>query len=73
VVRVGRLGCGLTTPQDLERWVYTGLTHGNIGGSASISDFVAWTTDGFAGDPSPGHYTPVGIVTNPATVTNICS
>jgi hypothetical protein len=63
--------CGLTVPQDVERWVYTGLTHSNLESVASIGDFVAWTADRFAGDAS-GTYMPTGNATYPVTVTNIC-
>ncbi len=61
--------CALSTPQKLQRWVYTGLDHDSITGSASISDFVSWTADRFAGS---GSYTPKGTPTNPATVTKSC-
>ncbi len=61
--------CALSTPQNLRRWVYTGLTHDDIDGPASIDDYVAWTADRFAGS---GSYTPKGTTTNPAAVTNSC-
>ena len=62
--------CSLSTPQNLQRWVYTGLDHDSIVGSASIDDFVSWTADRFAGS---GSYTPKGNPTNPATVTKRCT
>jgi len=65
--------CALTPPQDLERWTYAGLDHGGIVTSgATIDDLVQWTVDRFAGDPSPGSYTPTGAGANTATVTNSC-
>ncbi len=61
--------CALSTPQNLQRWVYTGLDHDSIVGPASIDDFVSWTADRFAGT---GSYTPKGTTANPATVTKSC-
>jgi len=62
--------CALSTPQNVQRWVYTGLDHDSITGPASIDDFVSWTADRFAGS---GSYTPTGTHANPATVTKSCS
>ncbi len=64
--------CALSPAQDLERWLYAGLTHGGIVTSATINDYVQWTLDRFADDPSPGIYTPTGTGANTATVTNLC-
>jgi len=64
--------CALSPAQDLERWLYAGLTHNNIDGTAAINDYVQWTADRFAGDPSPGYYTPTGMGANTPTVTNLC-
>ena len=64
--------CALSPTQNLERWLYAGLTHGGIVTSATINDYVQWTQDRFAGDPSPGFYTPTGSGANTATVTNLC-
>ena len=65
--------CALSSPQDLERWLYAGLDHGGIVYSgATINDLVQWTIDRFAADPSPGFYTPTGLGANTATVTNSC-
>ena len=62
--------CALSTPQNLQRWVYTGLDHDSITGPASIADFVSWTADRFAGS---GSFTPRGTPANPATVTKSCA
>jgi hypothetical protein len=62
----------LSPPQNLERWLYAGLTHDNIDATATINDYVQWTADRFAGDPSPGYYTPTGMGANTPTVTNLC-
>jgi hypothetical protein len=64
--------CALSPPQNLERWLYAGLTHDNIDATATINDYVQWTADRFAGDPSPGYYTPTGMGANTPTVTNLC-
>ncbi len=61
--------CALSTPQNVQRWVYTGLDHDSIAGPAPVNDFVSWTADRFAGS---GSYTPTGTPTNPATVTKSC-
>jgi hypothetical protein len=63
--------CALHSPQNLERWVYAGLGH-DVDVSATINDFLAWTADRFAGDPSPGSYDPTGSPANRASVSNIC-
>ncbi len=61
--------CALSTPQNVEHWLYTGLTHDNIDGSATIDDFVGWTANQFA---DAGPYSPSGTSDNPVTVTG-CS
>lgn len=63
--------CSLGSPQDLERWVYAGLGH-DVDVTAAIDDFVAWTADRFAGDPSPGYYHPAGTASDRVSVTNLC-
>jgi pimeloyl-ACP methyl ester carboxylesterase len=64
--------CALTpVPQDLERWLYTGLDHGGIVGSDTIGDYVQWTANRFA-DDAAHDYTPTGSIAHPATVTQSC-
>lgn len=63
--------CALSPPQDTERWLYAGLSHGGIMGSATIADYVQWTADRFA-DLASDNYTPVGAGANTATVTESC-
>jgi pimeloyl-ACP methyl ester carboxylesterase len=66
--------CALSPAQDLERWLYSGLDHnGIVFSGATINDLTQWTSDRFAGDSSPGFYTPTGGGGHGVTVTNSCS
>jgi len=49
--------CGLG--QDLERWIYPGLSHTGVI-PVSANDMIHWMTDRFAGDPDPDPYQPTG-------------
>jgi alpha-beta hydrolase superfamily lysophospholipase len=55
--------------QDLERWIYPGLTHTGVI-TVSIGDMVRWIADRFAGVPSPDPYHPVGM---PGIHTSSCT
>jgi pimeloyl-ACP methyl ester carboxylesterase len=54
--------------QDLERWVYPGLSHTGVI-PVSTPDMVHWMADRFAGLPSPDPYKPVG---EPGVETTTC-
>ncbi len=54
--------------QDLERWIYPGLTHTGVL-TVSIADMVHWIADRFAGVASPDPYRPVGM---PGIQTTTC-
>lgn len=49
--------CGLG--QDLERWIYPGLSHTGVIPVAT-NDMQQWMADRFAGDPNPDPYVPTG-------------
>lgn len=55
--------------QDLERWIYPGLTHTGVI-TVSIGDMVRWIADRFAGGASPDPYHPVGM---PGIQTTSCT
>jgi len=59
--------CGVG--QDLERWIYPGLTHTGVI-TVSVGDMVHWIADRFAGVASPDPYHPVGM---PGIQTSSCS
>jgi dipeptidyl aminopeptidase/acylaminoacyl peptidase len=55
--------------QDVERWIYPGLTHTGVI-TASLADMVHWISDRFSGVQSPDPYRPVGM---PGIQTTTCA
>jgi len=54
--------------QDLERWIYPGLSHTGVI-PVSTPDMVHWMADRFAGKPNPDPYKPIG---EPGVQTTTC-
>lgn len=56
------------TGQDVERWIYPGLSHTGVIAPAS-SSFIHWMADRFANEPNPDPYVPTGF---PGITTTTC-